>query len=220
MQIKCSFTKKLFPIIVLQLISAVILIVAVLIIKFFTKDVFCDISNFHNKYFERETSVKEVIQYDKSATENEPALSVATVSINKNFALNNSFALPLSGGVKSSGFGYRSDPFTSNTKLHKGIDIAAETGTIIYAAQDGEVSFVGYDEYGFGNYVSIKHTKNLKTLYAHCSEILVLEGEKITKGQPIAKVGNSGVTTGSHLHFEIRLDNVCVNPEWYIDFGG
>ena len=103
--------------------------------------------------------------------------------------------------------------------MHKGIDIAAEYGTLIYAVADGEVSYVGFDEYGFGNYLSIKHSNTLKTLYGHCSEILVSVGEGVTEGQPIAKVGNSGVTTGSHLHFEIRIDGNCVNPLWYIDFG-
>lgn len=223
MQIRSSFLKKMFPIFVLQFVSVIILVVTVLIIKFFFNNMFTEIKYLHNEYLDSETSVKEVVETKMNLSSKEH-LSVGSAiktnaSLFENKFVENKFALPINSGVISSTYGYRSDPFTQKTKMHKGIDIAAEYGTLIYAVADGEVSYVGFDEYGFGNYLSIKHSNTLKTLYGHCSEILVSVGESVTKGQPIAKVGNSGVTTGSHLHFEIRIDGNCVNPLWYIDFG-
>ncbi len=218
MQIKSSFLKRMLPIFLLQLISVAILVVTVLIIKFFSQNTFFELRGLHDKYLESETSVKDVVASEMKFTTSEP-LTVGSMVKTNIISVDNKFALPLNSGVTTSVFGNRSDPFTSKTKMHKGIDIAADSGTLIYAVADGEVSYVGFDEYGFGNYLSLKHTEKLKTVYGHCSEILVKQGDIITKGQPIAKVGNSGVTTGSHLHFEIRIDGNCVNPEWYIDFG-
>ena len=218
MQIKSSFLKKMFPIVALQIVSVAILAVTVLIIKFFFNNTFTELKNLHKEYLESETSVKEVIATEMNLSSKEH-LSVGSAVKTNASLFDNKFALPLNSGVISSNYGYRSDPFTLKTKMHKGIDIAADYGTIIYAVADGEVSYVGFDEYGFGNYLSLKHSDTLKTVYGHCSEILVSVGDSVTKGQPIAKVGNSGVTTGSHLHFEIRIDGNCVNPLWYINFG-
>ena len=102
--------------------------------------------------------------------------------------------------------------------MHKGTDIAGEHGKEILAAQDGVVSFVGYEENGYGNYISIAHGDTLKTLYAHCSKVLVKKGETVKNGQKIALVGSTGASTGNHLHFEIRINNLQVNAEEFVDF--
>ena len=132
--------------------------------------------------------------------------------------VNNSLVVPVNG-VLTSGFGMRSDPFTSQQKKHKGTDVAAVTGTPILSAADGTVSFVGFDRDGYGNYLKIRHGTHFETLYGHCSEVLVTVGQTVTAGQTVALVGNTGGSTGSHLHFEIRLDGIPVNPDWYVNWG-
>ncbi|MGH1468820.1 MAG: M23 family metallopeptidase [Bdellovibrionales bacterium] len=119
------------------------------------------------------------------------------------------------GGWLSSGFGYRTDPFTKRKKLHKGMDFAANIGTPIYAPADGTVSFAGR-EGGYGKIVSIDHGYGLVTRFAHTSRLLVKTGQKINRWDLIAEVGNTGRSSGPHLHYEVRLNGVPVNPEKYI----
>lgn len=118
------------------------------------------------------------------------------------------FITPVSGRL-SSGFGGRWG------RMHKGIDLAAPTGTPINASDTGVVIFSGHKN-SFGNLVKIDHQNGYVTYYAHCSELLVSEGEIVTKGQIIAKVGNTGNSTGPHCHFEIRKDDAPQNPYNYI----
>ncbi len=94
---------------------------------------------------------------------------------------------------------------------HLGIDITAKEGTPFYATADGIVVSVGYSDY-FGKYIVIQHDYGFKTKYAHCDKIFVKEGEKVKKGQIIGLVGKTGVTTGSHLHYEILKDNKNISP--------
>lgn len=119
------------------------------------------------------------------------------------------------GGWLSSGFGYRTDPFTKRRKLHKGLDFAANMGTPIYAPADGVVSFAGR-EGGYGKIVSIDHGYGLVTRFAHTSRLLVKTGQKISRWDKIAEVGSTGRSSGPHLHYEVRLNGVPVNPEKYI----
>lgn len=104
-------------------------------------------------------------------------------------------------GILSSGYGWRWG------RLHKGIDIAAPVGTPIFAAASGEVISAGWNSGGFGNLVKLKHLDGSMTLYAHNSRILVSNGQKVNQGQQIAEMGNTGFSTGSHLHFEIHAKN-------------
>ncbi len=120
--------------------------------------------------------------------------------------------LAVSGRITSR-FGYRSETAINN---HTGIDIAASTGTAILAADSGTVSAVRYDKNGYGNYVLISHGGGLFTLYGHCSATYVSVGQSVSKGQKIAAVGSTGYSTGPHLHFEVRVGGVRVNPEPYI----
>lgn len=124
------------------------------------------------------------------------------------FTGNGMFGWPLNGG-------YISDGYISN-RNHKGIDIAAPYGTEIYASEAGTVVAAGWNSGGYGNYVIIEHEDNYRTLYAHCSVVIAYEGQQVEKGQLIAQVGSTGNSTGNHCHFEVRLNNICVNPGSYL----
>ncbi len=99
---------------------------------------------------------------------------------------------------------------------HTGIDIGGAVGTDIYAYKSGTVTFSGWNSYGYGNFVRIDHGNGISTCYAHCSKLLVSSGQRVSQGQVIAKIGLTGNTTGPHLHFEVRINNVPVNPYSYI----
>lgn len=114
-------------------------------------------------------------------------------------------------GFISSGFGYRNDPFTGAWVMHNGIDIVNSVGTEIYAAASGYVIFAGFQS-SYGYVVYIDHGYGYKTVYAHLSEILVEEGTHVKKGELIALMGSTGYSTGSHLHFETRYDDVPFDP--------
>ncbi|MCS7223932.1 MAG: peptidoglycan DD-metalloendopeptidase family protein [Armatimonadetes bacterium] len=120
------------------------------------------------------------------------------------------FARPVAGRLVS-GFGYRVHPIYRRVKFHYGVDLAAPHGSPIYAAADGEVVYSGWRR-AYGNTVIIDHGDGLATLYAHCSAILVREGQIVRKGQVIARVGSTGLSTGPHLHFEVRRFGQPMNP--------
>ncbi|MGI5959950.1 MAG: M23 family metallopeptidase [Massiliimalia sp.] len=117
----------------------------------------------------------------------------------------------------SSPFGTREDPVTSGQEeFHKGLDIAVAEGTPVYAAAKGQVILAEESETGYGFHLQIKHEKGLETLYAHCSQLEVEEGDWVKAGQEIAKSGATGEVTGAHLHFEVRENGKCVDPQWYL----
>jgi murein DD-endopeptidase MepM/ murein hydrolase activator NlpD len=116
----------------------------------------------------------------------------------------------LSGPVTSA-FGIRADPFTGQPTMHHGIDVAAPEGTEVRAALDGVVRVSG-QRGGYGLAVELVHDGGLTTLYAHASELLVRDGERVTRGQPIARVGQTGRATGPHLHLEVRQADRAVDP--------
>ncbi|MFY2763350.1 M23 family metallopeptidase [Arenimonas sp. MALMAid1274] len=119
-------------------------------------------------------------------------------------------------GYISSGYGGRNDPFGRGRAHHLGIDIDANTGDPVTAAAEGVVSFSGVRN-GYGNVVELDHGNGYKTLYAHNSANLVRVGDVVRAGQRIAKVGSTGRSTGSHLHFEVMLNGRQVNPRQYLD---
>ncbi len=123
-----------------------------------------------------------------------------------------------SAGWMSSGFGYRISPFTGRREMHKGIDLVASKGTPIIATADGIITFAGSKGL-FGNTVVVDHGHGISTRYAHCSKILKKCGDKVKRGDMIARVGNTGTSTGTYLHYEVRVNNIQVNPERYmLDF--
>ena len=132
------------------------------------------------------------------------------VSVN-DYKLNQKMVLPLKGKTTSN-FGVRTHPISGDLRFHAGIDIAAEKGTNIYSAFDGEIVEADYDNWN-GNFIKIKHDNNIMTVYCHCDKLNVIKGQKIRAGEVIATVGSTGSSTGPHLHFELRIDNISYNPQ-------
>jgi len=126
------------------------------------------------------------------------------------------FAMPVKSAFRwTSGFGYRRDPKGAGNRMHNGTDMAGDYGTPIYATADGVVSFAGWDS-GFGRVVRIKHAFGIETLYAHQSQLRVEVGQKVSRGDRIGDMGNSGRSTGTHLHYEVHLNGTPVNPMTFI----
>ena len=141
------------------------------------------------------------------------------IQINKNLLQHTPSIRPVPVGRLRSKFGYRIDPFLGVIKHHNGIDLAAQTGTPIYAAADGVVELVQrkiQSHKGYGLYIIINHDNGLKTLYAHLSRINVRKGQKVKRWDKIGEVGQTGRATGSHLHYEVRVNNKPVDPLTYI----
>jgi murein DD-endopeptidase MepM/ murein hydrolase activator NlpD len=118
-------------------------------------------------------------------------------------------------GWYTSRFGYRADPYTNKPEMHAGIDMAAPPGTPVYAPADGVVSFAGYEN-GYGKLVSIDHGYGVVTRYGHNSRIFVEQGQKVHRWDVISAVGTSGRSTGPHLHYEVRIHGIAVDPTNYI----
>jgi murein DD-endopeptidase MepM/ murein hydrolase activator NlpD len=121
---------------------------------------------------------------------------------------------PVRGWVTSP-FGNRTSPFTGVQKFHEGIDIAAQTGTQVMSPADGLVVKAGFSS-GYGNVVEISHGYGIKTVYAHNSRLNVKVGQRVKRGEVISYVGDTGSSTGPHLHYEVRLNNLPVNPGKYM----
>lgn len=134
----------------------------------------------------------------------------SNVSVN-GYVLNRKMTLPLKGTITSE-FGERVHPVTGQYSFHTGIDIAAETGSPIYAAFDGEVLVSDYDQWN-GNYLKIVHDGDIMTVYCHCDTLHVKEGDIVKAGDIIAEVGSTGSSTGPHLHFEFRINNISYDPQ-------
>ncbi len=117
----------------------------------------------------------------------------------------------------ASGFGYRVDPVYGTGKFHEGMDFAADTGTPVYATGDARVTTAGWHS-GYGNVIVLDHGYRYTTRYAHLSKILVSPGQQVKRGDLIGKVGNTGKSTGSHLHYEVRHNDIPQNPINYYFF--
>lgn len=118
-------------------------------------------------------------------------------------------------GWVTSDFGQRLDPYTAERVMHQGLDIAAPHGKEVQAPSDGTVVFAGL-EGGYGNVLVIDHGYGIKTRYGHLSQILVKAGERVERGQDVAMIGNTGRSTGPHLHYEVRVNGVPQNPRKFI----
>lgn len=118
--------------------------------------------------------------------------------------------------MMTSSYGYRADPFTGAGAMHAGIDFRGPIGTPIVAAAPGRVVFVG-QKAGYGNVVEVDHGQGILTRYAHLSGFTTRVGAQVAAGQQIAKMGSTGRSTGSHLHFEVRLNGVAVNPRRFLE---
>ena len=148
----------------------------------------------------QETSLQMLIEY----FEDKRSLYASTPS-----------AWPVRGWITSP-FGNRTSPFSGILKFHEGIDIAAQTGTPVMAPADGVVVKAGFST-GYGNMVEISHGYGIKTVFAHNSRLNVKAGQKVKRGDIISYVGDSGSSTGPHLHYEVRLNGLPVNPMKYMN---
>ncbi len=126
------------------------------------------------------------------------------------------FAMPVKDSFRwTSGFGYRQDPKGAGNRMHEGTDMAGAYGTPVYATADGVIVHAGWDN-GYGRLVKIKHDFGVETRYAHLSQIRVEVGQRVSRGDRIGDMGNSGRSTGTHLHYEVRLGGDAVNPMTFI----
>ncbi len=118
-------------------------------------------------------------------------------------------------GFISSGFGWRINPITGGKEFHEGLDIATQSGNPIRAPSNGIVSYAGWES-GFGNTVVIDHGYGITTLYGHMSKIEVKTGEIVKRGQTIGLVGDTGFSTGPHVHYQVMINGIPVNPMRYL----
>ena len=153
------------------------------------------------------TTTQNAITYSSAGSSK---VSTSRELSNKKVNLGMTLTRPVSG-VLTSRYGYRWG------RTHTGIDIGAPTGTSIKAASSGTVTFAGWKG-SLGNLVVLSHGNGIQTYYGHCSKLLVSAGQKVSAGQLIAKVGSTGRSTGSHLHFEIRVNGSSINPQGYIGY--
>ena len=123
--------------------------------------------------------------------------------------------MPLAGARMTSSYGMRNHPVLRKRARHKGVDLAAPTGTPVYATADGIVGRADWFS-SYGLYISIDHGADLETRYAHMSKLAVAAGDPVKKGDVIGYVGSTGRSTGPHLHYEVRVDGVAVNPIPYM----
>jgi len=124
--------------------------------------------------------------------------------------------MPVRNFNYTSGFGVRYDPFNGGAAMHAGLDMAGVMGEPIYAAASGTVITAGRAN-GYGNLIELDHGRGLATRYGHLSKILVHSGEQVKQGAMIARMGSTGRSTGTHLHFEVRVDGRAVNPRPYLE---
>jgi murein DD-endopeptidase MepM/ murein hydrolase activator NlpD len=122
--------------------------------------------------------------------------------------------IPVKGWITSY-FGSRIDPFTRKLAKHEGIDISARSGTTIVAPADGVVTFAG-NKPGYGVTLTIDHGYGITTVYGHNSKLFVAQGKKVKRGMPISAVGSTGRSTGPHLHYEVRVNGITVDPRKFI----
>ncbi len=125
-------------------------------------------------------------------------------------------AAPIEAAFNSSSYGWRVDPFTGNSAFHEGLDFSADMGSPIFATAEGIVT-ESDNTNAYGNLIKISHGSGLETRYAHCSELIAKVGDRVVKGQLIARVGSTGRSTGPHLHYEIRLYGAALDPRKYLN---
>ena len=124
------------------------------------------------------------------------------------------YCTPVCGTI-SSPFGYREHPVEGEERFHYGVDLAADTGTTVSCFADGTVTAVG-ESSSYGKYCIVTHSGGYTTLYAHCSHITVSSGAEVARGEKIAEVGETGMATGPHLHFELHHNGAYLNPIYYV----
>ena len=173
-----------------------------------------DIATFQKEY-EAAKKIEEQARAEAETLRKQAEAGTGSVVAPASF-VGGQFLWPSSSSyLVTSPYGYRIHPVTGSKRFHAGIDIGAAYGTNILAANSGTVIVAGYNAGGYGNYVVISHGGGYSTLYAHASSLLVSRGQKVTKGQVIAKCGSTGMSTGPHIHYEVQLNGKTTNPMQY-----
>lgn len=167
----------------------------------------------------RKAIAEEVFVGDKQTERNilleEVVMEAVPKIVERGTKIPPTYIKPINGGRLTSRFGKRNAPTKGASTYHKGVDWAISSGSSVYASSGGTVTKAGWGS-GYGYVVYINHGNGTETRYAHLSKVLVSKGQKVKQGERIAKSGNTGVSTGPHLHFEIRIDGTPVNPLNYV----
>jgi murein DD-endopeptidase MepM/ murein hydrolase activator NlpD len=141
--------------------------------------------------------------------------SLTTALLDQKDYLDSMPTLKPTNGWYTSGFGLRNSPFTNKSTMHEGLDLANHVGSTIVAPASGIVTYAGARA-GYGNLVTLDHGYGIQTQFGHISRAYVKTGEKVKRGQRIAAVGNTGRSTGPHVHYEVRVNGIPVDPYFYI----
>ncbi len=156
---------------------------------------------------------------DSSSSTYDRVDSVQITAIKRNYLLSNiPNGTPINYIRVTSKYGYRTHPITGKKDLHRGIDLKAKKGTEVYSTADGVVESTRYDQKGYGKMVTIIHNFGFKTIYAHLDQIKVKAGDYIKKGDLIALSGNTGISSGPHLHYEVKYFYNTINPRYFMDW--
>ena len=194
---------------ILQGVICAVVLLFCLITKTFFGDFFGEIKTWYNKTLNEDTDISLVLGNSSFESGVGGPLEVNATD------LSYGFVLPVSGKL-TSGYGYRTDPFTGERSFHSGVDIAASKETPIKAALSGVVELAEKSGGDYGNYIIINHG-GFKTLYAHCEKLDVVNGQYVSSGDTVASVGSTGRSTGPHLHFEIRIGDTRIDPTPFIN---
>ena len=153
---------------------------------------------------------------DREVIKEEVLLEPVAKIVERGTKIPPSYIKPISGGRQSSGFGRRKQPTKGASTYHKGVDWAVPKGTAVYASCGGTVAKAGWGS-GYGYVIYINHPDGRQTRYGHLSKVLVKAGQTVKQGEKIALSGNTGITSGPHLHFEILIGGKQVNPLKYLN---
>ena len=202
---KSDFYMAIF---VLQSVICAAILLFCLITKTFFGDFFNEVKVWYNKNLNDDTNVSLVLGNTSEASGTGGPLEVGDID------LSGGFVIPVAGKL-TSGYGYRIDPFTGDRSIHSGVDIAAAEGTAIKATLSGFVERAEKSDGDYGNYIIINHG-GFKTLYAHCADLKASTGQRVLAGTTVATVGSTGRSTGPHLHFELRIGDVRIDPTPFV----
>ena len=164
-------------------------------------------------------STRNQAPYAEEVRANSILLGLQEIDQYREAAFKTPFAMPVRTAVRyTSGFGNRRDPFGRGIRGHEGQDMAGAYGSPIYATADGVVTHAGWQS-GYGRLVKIRHAHGFETRYGHLAQVRVELGQKVSRGDRIGDMGNSGRSTGTHLHYEVRIGGSAKNPMTFIKAG-
>lgn len=205
-------TPVTFSLTMVQCVACAVVLLLALILRLIGGKPFETIRSLFTQAITDTTVTQPVAVGGTNLNVDEPSITTIPESVSTEpLAVQEQAALPLLEGKITSSFGYRTDPFTKELGFHTGVDIGAPKGTKIMAVYDGVV--IRSDENsGYGKYLIMKHDNGAQTLYAHCSVLCKKEGDLVSAGEVVAKVGSTGNSTGNHLHWELKQEGLYHNP--------